>query len=318
VGNEWWNGAYPTNTWFGRQNFFRYGTTGAIEFGTLRTIQMFEDIHNNSGVYNPSIFHFAMMGGPPGAVGDPRTPGSQNNIEIFGDTNVLTDALWPNAASKPWAYFDYGGWAPYSSAAAVFYTANFTTMVGNWCTAQATACAATPPFAPNCVGAVDTTYCLPFVNGIVGTVSADGDTVTDDRVFNSQFKQALYSVGKSFANYEGGGAWATCTTADNCGPGSDGLPNGSTPSTITTAAQRNYMITLYQSTSWAQAYSAYCQDRMSDTSAGGCGNLSHLRTPAVDFQFAFASPDLFGSTATEGNGLIPLWASETTINTGQP
>jgi hypothetical protein len=230
----------------------------------------------------------------------------------------MTDARWPNPASQPNAYFDVGGWAPYVEASAAFYTANFTTLAANWCTAQSTACALTPPFAPNCVGAVDATYCYPFILGIAGPASAELNTLVDLNAANARFKQALYSVGKSFVNYEGGGNWATCSTVDTSNELQCGTTNADL-SHITTAAQRNYMIALYQSASWASVYSAYCQSRMSDTSAGGCGNLSGVSQPAPNFQFVVgSSPDLFGSTNTEGNGLIPLWASETTINTGQP
>jgi hypothetical protein len=313
--NEWWNlTVYPTASYYSRQNFFRYGVTGSQDFGTLRTIQMFEDIHNNSGVYNPSVMHFAAMGATTGFGGDPNFPGSNNTL-IFGDATVLSDSRWPNAAAKPYQYFDFGGYAPYTSAPVVFYTANFTTLSANWCTAQSTACALTPPFAPNCVGAIDTTYCLPFVNGIFGPASADLSTITDLRTADLQYQKALYSVGKSYVRYEGGASWSTCSISD-CSD--NGTPLGAVPQQIQTAAQRNYMIALYQSQSWAAAWSAYCQGMMSDTSSGGCGNLSIQQNPAVDFRFSYASPDLFGSTTTEGNGLIPLWTSQSTINAGQP
>ena len=105
--NEWWNFGYPTFGYYDRQNFLRYGISGSTDFGTLRAVQMFEDIHNNSGVYNPAVFHFALMGGPYGAVGDPTSSGSGNNIRLYGDTTIMTDVRWPNAASPPYAYFDY-------------------------------------------------------------------------------------------------------------------------------------------------------------------------------------------------------------------
>jgi hypothetical protein len=321
VGNEWWNPPYATDQYFNRQNFLRYGMSETSHFGTLRTVQMFEDIHNNSGVYNPAIFHFAMIGGPPGfpGTGDPTMAGQGNNIRIFGDTLLLTDPRWPNANSKPYAYFDFGGWAPYAEASVAFYTANFTTLSANWCAGQAAACALTPPYAPNCTaGAIDTTYCLPFVNGIFGPVSAEQMTVTDLRAIDVLFKQALYSVGKTYVNYEGGANWATCATIDNCPGGNSANPLGAVPPNVNTAAQRNYMIALYQSTSWAQVWTSFCQGRMNDTSAGGCGNLSEITQPVFNFRFAYSSPDAFGSTTTEGNGLIPLWASQTTLNTGQP
>jgi hypothetical protein len=318
-GNEWWNNFYPTFTYYQRQGDLRYGAgnQGSTDFGVVRTIQMFEDIHNNSGVYNPAVFHFAMMSAPPGQGGDPNGPPLNGNYkDIFGDATILGDARWPNPASKPYAYFDFGGWAPYVSASAVFYTANFTTMAANWCTAQATACAATPPFAPNCVGAVDTTYCAPFVyGGIGGPASVDLNTLTDLRNQDVMFANALYPVGKSYARYEGGAGWSTCSISD-CGD--NGTPNLAVPQKIQTAAQRNYMIALYQSQSWAQLWSSYCQGMMSDTSSGGCGNLSQITQPAVNFKFGYSSPDLFGSTTTEGNGLIPLWTSQAAINAGQP
>jgi hypothetical protein len=303
--NEWWNSFYPTTGYYTTQNFLRYGVQGSSDFGTLRTVQMFEDIHNNSGVYNPSVFHFAMMGGPPGAVGDPRFSvggTSGNYIRIFGDTTIMTDARWPNAASPPWAYFDYGGWAPYAEPSGAFYTANFVTMAAAWCTAQATACALTPPYAPNCTGATDTSFCLPWVvNGIVGSApTAEQQAITDLTTQDSEFLQALSSVGKSVVSYEGNGFWPTTIGSQN---------QSGSATIINTLAQSNYMIAIYQSQSWSNAWVNYCSARLNDTYSGGCGNLSEITLPASNFRFAFSSPDTFGSTTTEGNGLNPLWGA---------
>lgn len=225
----------------------------------------------------------------------------------------MSDARWPNSASPPWAYFDYGGYAPYVAASAAFYTANFTTLAANWCSAESTACGLTPPFVPNCTaGAIDVAYCLPFVAGIIGPATVDLTTIADMNDLDADFIQALSSVGKSFVNYEGGSNWATCDTSDgNCRSTN---PDGSS---ITTAAQRNYMIALYQSASWSSAWVSYCQGKQNSTYTGGCGNLSEITQPAANFQFAFTSPDAFGSTTTEGNGVAPLWTSLGTINSGQ-
>jgi hypothetical protein len=302
--NEWWNTGYVTFIYYNRQNFLRYGVSGIVDFGTLRSVQMFEDIHNNSGVYNPSIFHFAMMGAPPGNSGDPRSPGSGNYIRIFGDTTIMSDARWPNASSPPYAYFDYGGFAPYVNPSTAFYAANTATMATTWCTAQATACAATPPYAPNCTGGTDTTYCLPWVIGLIGASGPTTDqlTISDQLTNDSEFVQALSSVGKSVANYEGGGNWGTCVGCGNFG------------GSVANLTQSNFLIAIYQSTSWANAWVNFCNSRLNDTYSGGCGELSEITKPASNFQFAFGSPDTFGSTTTEGAGLNALWTALGTFN----
>jgi hypothetical protein len=301
--NEWWNNFYPTFSYYSRQNFLRYGVVGPSDFGTVRTIQMFEDIRNNSGVYNPSVFKFAMVGGPPGAAGDPRLSG-HNHILIFGDATIFADARWPNAASPPWAYFDYGGWAPYTNPSTAFYSTNTAITASQWCAAQATACAATPPQAPNCVGAVDTTWCLPWVvNGVVGGApTADQLTISDILTNDSEFLQALSSVGKSVVSYEGSANWATCVGCSNFG------------GTVANLTQSNYLIAVYQSQSWSNAWINYCSTRLNDTYSGGCGNLSEITLPTGNWQFAFSSPDTFGSTTTEGSGLNFLWGALGTFN----
>lgn len=306
--NEWWNSGYESYQYFSRQNTIRYGGGGSSYFGTLRTVQMFEDIHNNSGVYNPSIFKFAMMSGPAPAVGDPNLPTTGSYIRLFGDPVVMTDPRWPNPNSPPYAYFDYYGYGPYVAASSTFYTDNFATMVSNWCTAQAAACAATPPYAPNCVGAVDTSYCLPFVNGIVGPATVEYTTITDMLTGDALFKKAAYKVGKSFVQYEGSANWQTAI-------------GHNTPSApITTLAQSNFLIAIYQSQSWANAWAAYCKTATMDTSQGGCGNLreTQVANQPSNFIWSYTAPDTFGSTLTEGGGLIPLWNALGTVNTGQP
>jgi hypothetical protein len=305
--NEWWNTFYPTYSYYSRQNFLRYGVQGSFDFGTVRTIQMFEDIRNNSGVYNSSIMHMTMVGGPPGAAGDPRSSG-HNHIQIFGDATIFADARWPNAASPPWAYFDYGGWAPYTNPSTAFYSANTPITATQWCVAQATACAATPPFAPNCVGAVDTTWCLPWVvNGVVGSApTAQQATIADDLTNDSEFLQALSSVGKSVVSYEGGGSWATAINDNNFG------------GAVANLTQSNYLIAVYQSQSWSNAWINYCSSRLNDTYSGGCGNLSQITHPAGNWKFAFSRPDTFGSTTTEGSGLNFLWGALGTFNSSLP
>ncbi len=257
-----------------------------------------------------------MMCGPWTAVGDPNDVNSGCGIRLFGDPTIMNDARWPNSASPPFAYYDFYGYAPYVNAPAGFYATNFTTMAANWCSGQAAACALTPPFAPNCTGSVDSVYCVPFVAGIVGPlanpVGSDLATIADMIYGDELFKKAAYKAGKTFVNYEGGSNWATCYPSDSC-PSTN--PDGST---ISTAAQRNFMIATYQSTSWANAWSNYCKTKTADTSAGGCGNLLAITGPAPNFKFSFGAPDTFGSTLTEGAGLIPLWTSLGAINTGQP
>jgi hypothetical protein len=250
--------------------------------------------------------HFAMVGGPQGDpdAGDLHATGSGNNVRIFGSATIFADVRWPNAASPPTAYFDYGGWAPYTNPSSAYYAANTATMASAWCTAQPTACSLTPPFAPNCTGATDTTYCLPWVvNGVVGSApTAEQLSIADLQTNDSQFLQVLSSFGKSVVSYEGGGAWATAINAANYG------------GTVANLMQSNYLIAVYQSQSWSNAWINYCSARLNDTYSGGCGNLSEITLPAGNWQFAFSSPDTFGSTTTEGAGLNFLWGALGTFN----
>jgi hypothetical protein len=118
------------------------------------------------------------------------------------------------------------------------------------------------------------------------------------------YSAAMKALGKTAINYEGGPDWQT-------------MAGGTTPvgNTIT-AADSNFLLAVLDSTQWRDAQVGYF-NRTSQLAGSAMPSVYTYIGAAIGNQrWAYCTPDSFGGTAAEGQGLLnsPVWVGMSARN----
>lgn len=309
--NETWNsaGGFYAYYYLNRMGFLRWptsGTTDAVDMYALRSTIVMRTVKSTFGTsrikYILSGQGFAGFG--VGNLNQLRcdgspTPGSGGNF--YTTDPIVTSGSF----GTPISNHDVFATATYFDAGPIYYMASGT---GSFTDDSAMYAGTTPYSSPNQAQALTN-----FVTQVVSNPGADVNAQPVNGYLNNSlsgltatYAAAMVIRGKTAIGYEGGPDWPTATGSQTEG------------GHVITAADNVFLIAALNSTQWRDAQVNYFNRVATVAGAAMPAIFTYIGAAIGNQRWAYTTPDSFGGTVTEGQGLLnnPTWVGMSSRNQG--